>query len=373
MSFPSDVSKYVCASMHGSLLPDNTKLKLKNLKNIARLTKNARHTIKNPKQKDCMKSATAKANANIALVKYWGKRDSELNLPMNSSISITLDKLSTTTTVELDLSLTHDIVILDNLVLEASSIQYKRISKHLDLFRNHTCHKAKVTTSNNFPTGSGLASSSSGFAALTIAAAKAYNLKLDNKELSILARQGSGSASRSIYGGFVQWHKGTKADGSDSFAEQLAPASHWPELSVLVCIVDKKAKNVSSRIGMDQTVKTSPFYQGWLDTIETDLQKMNDAIKNKDFELMGTTAEQNCLKMHGTMHTTNPPIIYWKPTTIEIMQCVHKLRAAGIPCYFTMDAGPQVKILYLDTNKNAVYEQLKLINGINTIISCKIN
>jgi diphosphomevalonate decarboxylase len=317
-------------------------------------------------------AATAKANANIALVKYWGKRDSELNLPMNSSISITLDKLSTTTTVELNPVLTHDIVILDNLVLETSSIQYKRISKHLDLFRNKTSHKAKVTTSNNFPTGSGLASSSSGFAALTIAAAKAYNLRLDKKTLSIIARQGSGSASRSIHGGFVEWHKGTKDDGSDSFAAQIEPASHWPELSVLVCIVDQKSKTVSSRVGMEQTVKTSPFYQSWLDTIETDLQNMRDSIKNKDFELLGKTAEHNCLKMHGTMQTTNPPIIYWKPTTIVIMQCVHRLRATGIQCYFTMDAGPQVKVLCLETNKKAVHEQLQLMDGIQ-IISCKIS
>jgi diphosphomevalonate decarboxylase len=315
---------------------------------------------------------TARAHANIALIKYWGKRDKILNLPMNSSVSITLDTLHTTTTIEPDDKLIKDIVVLNNQELSSSSIQYQRIVEHLNLIRQPGSPKAIITSKNNFPTGSGLASSSSGFAALTKAAAEAYGLDLDKKELSIIARQGSGSASRSLFGGFVEWSKGKKKDGSDSFANQLFPASHWPELSLLVCIVDPKEKKISSRVGMEQTVQTSPFYQGWLDTIEQDLENMRKAIQTKDFELLGKTAEHNCLKMHATMHTTEPSNIYWKPETIKVIQCVQTLRSSGIPCYFTMDAGPQVKVLCLDTHKKAVDEQLQLIDGIKSIISCKV-
>jgi diphosphomevalonate decarboxylase len=313
--------------------------------------------------------ATARANTNIALIKYWGKRNETLFLPMNSSLSITLDKFYTTTTVQFCKDLPNDIFLLNgHLGGESDTL---KISVFLDRFRKIAgadLH-AIVTSINKVPTAAGLASSASGFAALAAAAAKALRLNLDKQELSILARQGSGSASRSIFGGFVEWQKGNKEDGTDSFAKPILPEQDWP-LSVLSVLVESDQKIISSREGMKRTVETSPFYPGWLETVDQDLKMAKEAIKLRNFEMLGKTVEANALKMHATMLGANPPIIYWKSGTLEVIQQIQQLRLEGIQVYFTIDAGPNVKVLCLPGDEQQVYESLTILPGVQHVFIC---
>lgn len=321
------------------------------------------------------KKASAVANSNIALVKYWGKRNEDLILPYNSSISVTLDKLFTHTTVEFSNEFSRDLVIIDGEEIKEGSSDYEEyierfLNKLRELYPEKTRGlKAKIVSNNNFPKAAGLASSASGFAALAIACNEALKLNLSKKEISILARLGSGSACRSIYGGFVKWNKGILSDGSDSYAEQIATKEHWPEFRIIVCIATKKEKKIKSRAGMKQTVATSPFYKAWLETIEEDIRLVEKGIKERDFTIVGKIAELNCLKMHSTMITTQPPIIYWSGVTIDIINLVLRLRNdEGIECYFTIDAGPQVKILCLEKNVKYIIEKLKEIENVEDVI-----
>ncbi len=314
--------------------------------------------------------ATAIANSNIALVKYWGKRNSDLILPYNSSISMTLDSLNTKTTVEFNKEFSDNEVIINGKTVEGE--EKARVVHHLDLLQEFVTEKvfAKVKSESNFPKKAGLASSASGFAALTLAGIKALDQNLTTKELSILSRRGSGSASRSVLGGFVEWNKGSLPDGSDSHAIQIEKEDHWPELSMIVTIISTEEKKVSSRVGMSQTVKTSPFYPAWLDTIESDVEKMKKAISQKDFVLLGQIAENNALKMHATMHTTVPPIIYWESGSLTIMKEVITLREEGKECYFTMDAGPQVKILCLEDDLEVIKSRVNKLDVVRDIMIC---
>ena len=309
--------------------------------------------------------ASAIANANLALVKYWGKRNEDLILPYNASISVTLDGLYAHTTVEFSDKFKEDVVIINDEELKKGSEEYEEyigrfLKKLRSLYPEKTKNmKAKIVSKNNFPTAAGLASSAAGFAALALACNEVLNLNLEKKDLSILARMGSGSACRSIYGGFVEWKRGNRDDGKDSYAEQIAPREHWPEFRIVVCITTKKEKKIKSRAGMKQTVATSSFYKAWLETIEEDLKNMKKGIIEKNFSLVGKVAEINCLKMHATMITTNPPIIYWNNSTIDAIQEVLKMREEGIECYFTMDAGPQVKIICLEENANKIAKRIR--------------
>ncbi|HLC77290.1 MAG TPA: diphosphomevalonate decarboxylase [archaeon] len=313
--------------------------------------------------------ATAIANANIALIKYWGKRNKDLILPFNSSISMTCDGLHSKTTVEFGYFDKDTITIND----EELKKDEKDIMGHIDRIRNMAGIKerAKIVSESNFPVAAGLASSASGLAALSLAASKAAGLNLKDKELSILSRLGSGSASRSICEGFAEWHKGRHDDGSDSFAESIAPKAHWPEFRMLACIVNEGKKPVGSRAGMAQTVATSPYYPGWLSSVEDDLNTMRNAIKKKDFTLVGSTAEHNALKMHATMITTKPSIIYWTPATMDVMQSIMRWREEGLEGYFTMDAGPQVKVLCLEKDQKEFERRLKEMECIFRTIVCK--
>ncbi|HLR21434.1 MAG TPA: diphosphomevalonate decarboxylase [Tissierellaceae bacterium] len=283
----------------------------------------------------------AKAHANIALIKYWGKRDEEVSLPMNSSLSLTLDCFYTETEVVFDKDIDKDYFYLDGSIQD--EIETKKITNFLDLFRSEmNIEKGSIVKSvNHVPTAAGLASSSSGFAALAAATNVASGLNLDSKELSMYARRGSGSAARSIYGGFVEWQKGNSKD--DSFVVPIDDAD-W-DVGMIIVIVNEQKKKLSSRKGMKRTVETSPFYKGWVESTEKDIKEIKVAIKNKNFEQMGSITERNGLKMHGTMLGANPPISYWEPDSIVVMDIVRSLRDEGIPCYFTMDAGPNVKIL----------------------------
>lgn len=313
---------------------------------------------------------TAIANANIALVKYWGKRNKELILPFNSSISMTCDGLWTKTTVDFSDAYTNDSIIINDEELKKDE---KDIMGHIGRIRNMARIKenAKIVSESNFPVAAGLASSASGLAALTVAAVKAAGFNLKERELSILARLGSGSASRSICEGFVEWYKGEKEDGSDSYAETIAPKSHWPEFTMIATIVSEAKKKTSSRAGMVQTVATCPYYDGWLKTVKDDLDIVRSGILERDFTKVGSTAEMNALKMHATMMTTKPPIIYWEPATLDIMHHIMAWRGEGLEAYFTMDAGPQVKVMCLQKDVKEIENRLKEIASVKRTIVCK--
>jgi diphosphomevalonate decarboxylase len=294
----------------------------------------------------------ARAYTNIALIKYWGKKDEQLIIPMNSSLSLTLDAFYTETTVQFDESLTTDSFYLDDVL--QSQQQTAKISKFLDLTRQQAgcSFYAKVNSKNFVPTAAGLASSASGLAALAGACNVALQLDLSKKDLSRLARRGSGSACRSIYGGFAQWQQGDS--DATSYAEAV-PADGWEnELAMLFILINDAEKEVSSRDGMKRTVATSAFYSGWLASIDQDLATVHQAIKAKDFRQLGETIEANGLRMHGTTLGAVPPFTYWSPDSLKAMNLVRQARSAGIPCYFTMDAGPNVKILVEKKNLAAL-------------------
>ncbi|MGM0328438.1 MULTISPECIES: diphosphomevalonate decarboxylase [Enterococcus] len=299
-----------------------------------------------------MLSGKARAYTNIALIKYWGKKNEELILPMNNSLSLTLDAFYTETEVIFSDTFTDDLFYLDHeLQTEAAT---KKISRFLDLVRAqaNTNKRAKVISHNFVPTAAGLASSASGLAALAGACNEALGLDLDEQALSRLARRGSGSACRSIFGGFVEWEKGH--DDQTSYAQQIPSNGFEEELAMVFVLINDQQKDVSSRDGMRRTVETSHFYQGWLDSVETDLMELKQAIAEKSFQTVGEVMERNGLKMHGTTLAANPPFTYWSPDSLKAMQAVRELRASGIPCYFTMDAGPNVKVLVEKKNQTAV-------------------
>src|SRR5699024_4397813 len=264
--------------------------------------------------------ATAKAHTNIAFIKYWGKRDESLILPMNNSLSLTLDGFHTVTSVDFQDSLSADRFYLNEQLAEGA--EKDRVTAFLDRIRAAAGKPdafAEIHSTNHVPTAAGFASSASGFAALAAAAAKAIGLPVNEQQLSILTRQGSGSACRSIYGGFVEWKKGTMSDGSDSYAVPIAPAEHW-DIRVAAVVLSSAEKKVLSREGMKRTVDTSTYYPTWVDSIPDDLAAIKDGIMAKDVEKVGEIAEANCLRMHATTLAANPPFSYWQSTTISIMQ-----------------------------------------------------
>lgn len=303
-----------------------------------------------------MLQGKARAHTNIALIKYWGKQDEQLIIPMNSSLSLTLDAFYTETKVTFSESFKTDSFYLNgNLQAEKET---KKIVSFLDLVRQqgHTDLFAKVESENFVPTAAGLASSSSGLAALAGACSEALGLNLSAKDLSRLARRGSGSACRSIFGGFVEWTKGDSDE--TSFAHKIA-TDHWEdELAMIFVLINDKEKDVSSRDGMRRTVATSPFYEGWLKAAEADLITVKKAIAAKDFPLLGRTVEANALKMHATTLGADPPFTYWSPDTLTVMNLVQNLRNLGFDCWFTMDAGPNVKILTQKAQVPALLSEL---------------
>ena len=288
-------------------------------------------------------TATAYAPANIALVKYWGKRDEALNLPVTGSLSISLGPLGSH--VELARGTGGaDAVWLNGQPLPADSSFARRAVAFLDLFRPAKDFVFELQARNTVPTAAGFASSASGFAALAKAADGLFGWGLAPRELSILARLGSGSAARSLADGFVEWHAGTAADGMDSFAERLD--AEWPELRVGAVVLCADEKPVGSREGMKRSVETCEFYREWPGRVAKDLAALKAAIAAKDFQALGETAEANALAMHALMAATRPPIVYALPETVAAMRAIWAARAAGLALWFTMDAGPNVKLLF---------------------------
>ncbi len=299
----------------------------------------------------------ARAHSNIALVKYWGKKNIALNTPAVGSISLCLDALYTETGVLFDPELERDELILNG--RPATDRERTRVSAFLDLIRRESGKKqaARVESVNNFPTAAGLASSASAFAALALAASRAAGMTLGGRALSILARRGSGSAARSLFGGFVEMHRGQREDGSDAYAEPLYPAGYWP-LHVIIAITSEKQKKTGSTDGMELSRLTSPYYQAWVDSSEDDLAAMRAALAGRDFQKLAEVSEFSCLKMHALALASNPGLIYWSADTLELLHWVRSLREQGTPVFFTIDAGPQLKIICPPDYSAAIVEQL---------------
>ncbi len=298
-------------------------------------------------------AATCFAPTNIALVKYWGKRQAEINLPITSSLSISLgNKGAETTLIPNDSA--EDNITLNGQIVKADSVFAQRLVSFLNLFRNNQSSAFDVIIKANIPIAAGLASSACGFAALVKALNSVYGWKLSTTELSILARLGSGSASRSLWDGFVEWQMGIREDGMDSYGVLFE--KQWPELQVGLLILDNKEKTLSSRVAMQRTVDTSLLYAMWPKKVNQDLVSVKKAIQQHDFKTLGEVAESNALTMHGLMLSAVPPISYALPETITQMQKIWRLRQEGLSVYFTQDAGPNLKLLFLKEDSAAVRE-----------------
>ena len=313
---------------------------------------------------------TAIAHPNFALIKYWGKSNQQLNIPAAGSISVTIGDLCTRTTVEFLPDLEQDTIWLDG--RRTDEIESKRIRSFLDVVRNRAKDErfAEVRSENNFPTAAGVASSSSGFAALSLAASRSVGLSLSPGELSALARHGSGSAARSIHGGYVELVAGAREDGSDSIAKPIADADFWP-LSIVIAITAVSPKKVGSTDGMNLTAASSPYFPAWVESTRLDLPQMKAAILSRDFTTVGELMEHSCLKMHGTMLSARPGLIYWNAGTLEVINAVKSLREQGYEAYFTIDAGPQVKILCEEITKPVVLDALDGCSHVAEIIATR--
>ncbi|ROR28945.1 diphosphomevalonate decarboxylase [Curtobacterium sp. JUb34] len=301
-------------------------------------------------------TATAVAHPNIALVKYWGKADAQLALPATGSVSMGLDVFPTTTTVTLDGGSgagaeARDAFTLNGHVVEDGALV--RVQQFLDLVRElaGSDARASVVSENTVPTGAGLASSASGFAALATAASAAYGLDLSARDLSRLARRGSGSATRSIPGGVAVWHAG---DDQGSFAEPI-PA---PPMAMVVVTIDAGPKPIGSREAMRRTIATSPFYPAWVTSTTETVGDMLDACAAGDFTRIGEITESNALRMHATIEGAFPPIRYLNARSVAVFDAVGELRAAGLEAYATADAGPNVVVLCQPADRSAVATSL---------------
>lgn len=297
--------------------------------------------------------ATARAHPNIALVKYWGKRDDDLVLPHQSSLSVTLGPLAVTTTVQFRSVLADEVTVNGR---RAAGTPLARVIATLDLVRSQApgLGPARVVSTGDFPEAAGLASSAAAFAALAIAARTAAGLGRDTRAESILARRGSGSAARSIEGGVCVWHRGLLPDGTDSYAQQKFPPEAWPELRLVVGVVSTDAKDVKSRDGMKSAVETSPFYGAWVQSAEADIAPALRAFAEHDLASLGTLAERNAWRMHAVSMAADPPLCYLRPSTLEVIEGLRALRRDGVAAYFTLDAGPNPVVLTLEANVRQV-------------------
>jgi diphosphomevalonate decarboxylase len=289
---------------------------------------------------------TAIAHPNIALVKYWGKRDVALNLPAVPSLSLTLGGYHTRTTARWGAP--RDRFVLNG--RDAEGGEAAKVWKVLDLL-DPGRPPVEVVSDNNFPTGAGLASSASGFAALVVAADAARGGGLSAGELSALARRGSGSACRSLFGGFVEWPM-------DGAAVPVAPADHW-DVRMVVAVVHEGRKAVGSTEGMERSRRTSPLWGAWLALGQPAVDEARGAVLARDLPSLGEVMERSTFAMHATMHSATPPLLYAQPATIGALHAVFALRERGISAWATMDAGPQVKVLCAPGDVDAVRAALE--------------
>ncbi len=306
--------------------------------------------------------ATATAHPNVALIKYWGKRAGGDNLPAVGSLSITLGAMQTRTQVCFDSSLEADQLLLDG---QAVPGEQARLVACLDALRRLAGQPqfARVESRNDFPTGAGLASSASGYAALVVAGGAALGLEPDDPRLASVARIGSGSAPRSLFGGFAVLRN--VADGTR--CEQLLEASSWP-LDIVVAVTSEAGKSVTSRDGMQQSARTSPFYPAWIESHAQDMAAAEQAVLSQDFEKLAELSEHSCLKMHAVMMCTRPPLMYWSAATFACILEIQAMRREGLPVFFTIDAGPQVKAVCLPDATAAVSSRLADLPGVRRLI-----
>ncbi len=304
--------------------------------------------------------ATAIAQPNIALIKYWGKRDLQRNLPAVGSISITLRDLSTTMSVEFDDPLPADSLTIND--IDAQQM-LPRISACIDRVIGQTRPRARINSRCNFPVAAGLASSASAFAAATLAAAAAAGKSFEQAELANLAGRASGSAARSLLGGFVELENRE----NDISVETICAADDWP-LTVVVAITESGPKAVGSTEAMEISRKTSPFYSAWVERQAHDLGVARQAVLQRDFEQLAAIAEHNCLKMHSIMWASRPPVVYWNSATMRCLQAVRKLQREGTAVFFTIDAGPQLKAVCLPGEAERVSATLGAIEGVSEVM-----
>lgn len=311
-----------------------------------------------------MNPATAVSSPNIAFIKYWGNRNNALRLPSNGSISMNLEGLFARTQVTFDPSLCCDDVLRINGQAVSESAQ-ARVSRFLDHVRALAGAQrfARVVSENNFPMGAGIASSAAAFAALALAATSAIGLELNERALSRLARLGSGSACRSIPGGFVEWQSGT-AD-ADSYAFSIAPPQHW-DLVDCVAILKTGHKPVGSTEGHGLAA-SSPLQAARVADTPRRLEICRAAIRSRDFAALATIIEQDSNLMHAVMITSRPPLFYWEPASLEVMKAVQDWRKAGLPCAYTLDAGPNVHVICEAGAQEQVTRQLLELPAVQQI------
>jgi len=323
--------------------------------------------------------ASTTAPVNIAVVKYWGKRDPKLNLPTNSSVSVTLSQadLRTHTTAACSTSFTEDTLLLNSSPQDVTGARTQACFRELRSLRsalessNPSLPKLsslplRIVSENNFPTAAGLASSAAGFAALVRAIANLYELPSSATDLSRIARQGSGSACRSLFGGYVAWQMGSKADGSDSVAVEVAPASHWPTMRALILVVSAEKKGVSSTSGMQITVATSELFQRRAEVVvPKHMELMTKAIQEKDFETFGKVTMMESNSFHATCLDTFPPIFYLNDVSRAAIRVVEDInrKAGKIVAAYTFDAGPNAVIYFEEQNADLVAGLLKGVLG----------
>lgn len=311
---------------------------------------------------------TARALPNLAFIKYWGNRDDHLRLPANPSISMNLDGLYTQTTVEWRDDLREDTLVLNDQPQSGNAL--KRVSAHLEVIRQRLRVRAHahVTSSNNFPMGAGIASSASAFAALTVAAVAAAGETLTERELTTLARLGSGSAARSIPSGFVQWHAG--ATHEESYAESVAAPEHWNLVDV-IAVVSQAHKEVGSTQG-HQSANTSDLQGARVAGAAERLRVCREALLGRDFPALAEVIEHDSNLMHAVMMTSRPPLFYWMPASLTIMEHVRRWRAEeGLRVCYTLDAGPNVHCICVGDDAAEVRNRLQRLSGIMHIIEAR--
>lgn len=304
---------------------------------------------------------TARAHPNIALVKYWGKRDSEKNLPAVDSLSIALGDLYTDMRVEFDHGLDADHLSING---SPDPDRLARVSACIDNVAGASRPRARVSSMANFPVAAGLASSASAFAALVVATANAVGADLDTDALANLAGRSSGSAARSLYEGFA-WLRNV---GERVHVESIAPAQAWP-LRIVVAITQKAPKPVPSGEAMEISRASSPFYTQWVEDQDDDIAAAKVAVVDRDFGALAEVAERNCLKMHSVMWTSRPPVVYWNAATVDCLHTIRSLRADGLDAFFTIDAGPQVKAICSAESESQVIEALSAVPAVEDILT----
>ncbi|HXF70512.1 MAG TPA: diphosphomevalonate decarboxylase [Thermoflexus sp.] len=312
-----------------------------------------------------VRQATARAHPNIAFIKYWGNRDDQLRLPANPSLSMNLGALSTITTVTFLDEEGPDVLILNGVQVEGSARD--RVEAFLNHVRGIAGYRGRavVESRTDIPAGVGLASSAAAFAALAVAATAALNLHLSERELSIIARLGSGSACRSVPPGFVEWVAGERHE--DSYAYSIAPPEHWALWDV-IAIVSEQHKAVGSTEG-HRRAATSPLHALRVATAPERLARCREAILRRDFESLTEIIETDAIWMHAVMMTSRPPLFYWEPATITVLQAVRRWRDGGLPVAFTLDAGPNVHIMCPEEVVPELTRRLQAVPGVRRVLT----